>query len=166
MNVKLFDFRIILLHLCITPKRQRWEVSKNRCQSKNDLRAFSIKIPLLFSETQSNRSRFSNSEYFNITSRFRNIYDIFDPLKYSGIIRFITNIYVMYSVSYRYNPNTTDPHSIYKQQNPNIHNFYSVYKKGNYSFPYKFWFVQIIQIGYNPKSVVRSVCRQWAHLYF
>ena len=56
----------------------------------------------------------------------------------------------MYSVSYRYNPNTTNPYSVYKQPNPNIHNFYSVYKKRNYSFPYKFGFVRIIRIRYIP----------------
>ena len=99
--------------------------------------------------TQSNQSWFSKSEYFNITSWFRNIY-FFDPFKYSGIIRFIRNIYAMYSVSYRYNPNTTNPYSVYKQPNPNIHNFYSVYKKRNYSFPYKFGFGQIIRIWYTP----------------
>ena len=41
----------------------------------------------------------------------------------------------MYSVSYRYNPITTNPYSVHKQPNLNIHNFYSVYKKRNYSFP-------------------------------
>ena len=65
---------------------------------------------------------------------------VFDPLKYSVIIWFIRNIYALYSVSYRHNPNTTNPYSVYKQPNPNIYIFYSVYKKRNYSFPYKFGF--------------------------
>ena len=56
----------------------------------------------------------------------------------------------MYSISYRYNPNTSNPYSVYKQPNPNIHNFYLVYKKRNYSFPYKFGFVRIIRIRYIP----------------
>ena len=46
----------------------------------------------------------------------------------------------MYSVSYRYNPNTSNPYSVYKQPDPIIHIFYSVYKKRNYLFPYKFGF--------------------------
>ena len=58
----------------------------------------------------------------------------------------------MYSVSYRYNPNTSNPYSIYKQPNPNIHIFYSVYKKRSYSFPYKFGFGRIIRILYTPRS--------------
>ena len=39
----------------------------------------------------------------------------------------------MYSVSYRCNPNTSNPYWVYKQPNPNIHIFYPVYKKRNYS---------------------------------
>ena len=73
-----------------------------------------------------------------------------DPVKYSGIIRFIRNIYAMYSISYRYNLNTTNPYSVYKQRNPKIHNFYSDYKKKKYSFPYKFGFGRIIRIQYIP----------------
>ena len=46
----------------------------------------------------------------------------------------------MYSASYRYNPNTSNPYLVYEQPNPYIHIFYSVYKKRNYSFPYKFEF--------------------------
>ena len=56
----------------------------------------------------------------------------------------------MYSVSYGYKPNTTNPYPVYKQPNSNIHSFYSVYKKRNYSFPYKFGFGQIIRIWYTP----------------
>ena len=67
-------------------------------------------------------------------------------------IRFMRNIYAMYSVSYRYNPYTTNPNSVYKQLNPNIHNFYSIYMKKNHLFPYKFAFGQIIRIRYTPSS--------------
>ena len=38
-----------------------------------------------------------------------------DHLKYSVNIRFIRNIYTMYSVSFRYNPNTVNPYSVYKK---------------------------------------------------
>ena len=62
------------------------------------------------------------------------------PLKFSGIIRFIRNIYA------------ANPHSVYKQPNPNIHNFYLVYKKRNNSFPYNIGFVRIIWIRYTPNS--------------
>ena len=58
----------------------------------------------------------------------------------------------MYSVSYRYNPNTSNPYSVYKQPNPNSHICYSVYEKRNYSFPYEFGFDQIIWIRYTPTS--------------
>ena len=59
---------------------------------------------------------------------------MFDPLKYSGIIRFIRNMYAMYSVSYRYNQNTTNPYLVQKQSNPNPHNFYSFIRKGPIRF--------------------------------
>ena len=75
---------------------------------------------------------------------------VFDHLKYLVIIWFIRNIYVMYSVSFRCNRNTTKPYSVYKQPNPNSHNFYSLYKERNYSYRYKFGFSQIIRIWYTP----------------
>ena len=56
----------------------------------------------------------------------------------------------MCSVSYRYNPNTTNPYWVCKQSNPNIHYFYLVYKKRNHLFPNKFWFGWIIRIWYTP----------------
>ena len=43
------------------------------------------------------------------------INESFDHLKYSVHIRFIRNIYTMYSVSFRYNPNTVNPYSVYKK---------------------------------------------------
>ena len=66
----------------------------------------------------------------------------------------------MYLVSYRYNQNTTNPYSVYKQPNPDIYQFYSVYKKGNYSFPYKFGFVQIIRIRYTPRKITKKKRRE------
>ena len=39
----------------------------------------------------------------------------FDHMKYLVYIRFIRNIYTMYSVSFRYNPNTANPYSVYKK---------------------------------------------------
>ena len=56
----------------------------------------------------------------------------------------------MYSISYRYNPNTSNPYSVYKQPNPNSHICYSVYKKTNFLFPYKFGFGWIIRIWFIP----------------
>ena len=71
----------------------------------------------------------------------------------------------MYSVSYRYNPNTSNPYSVYKQPNPNIHIFYSVHKKRNYSFPYKFGFGRIIRIRYIPiLLIIRSCHVPYSHL--
>ena len=64
----------------------------------------------------------------------------------------------MYSISYRYNPNTSNPYSVYKQPNPNSHICYSVYKKRNYSFPYEFGFGRIIRIRYIPKGQKASLC--------
>ena len=43
------------------------------------------------------------------------INESFDHLKYSVHIRFIRNIYIMYSVSFKYNPNTVNPYSVYKK---------------------------------------------------
>ena len=87
---------------------------------------------------------------------------IFDPLKYLATIRFIRNIYAMYSVSYRYNPNTTNPYSACKQPNLNIHNFYLVYKTRNYSFPFKFGFFQIIRIRPNYSDSVHPYSWSWS----
>ena len=38
----------------------------------------------------------------------------FDQMKYSVYIRFIRNIYTMYSVSFRYNLNIANPYLVYK----------------------------------------------------
>ena len=43
------------------------------------------------------------------------INESFDQLKYSVDIRFIRNTYTMYSVSFRYNPDTVNPYSVYKK---------------------------------------------------
>ncbi len=50
-----------------------------------------------------------------IFEEFHMMNESFDPLKYSVYVRFIRNIYAMYSVSFRYNPNTVNPYSVYKK---------------------------------------------------
>ena len=69
----------------------------------------------------------------------------FDHFEYSVNIQFIRNIYAMYQVSFRYNPNTANPYSFFRKPNPNSSN----YKKRIYLVSYKLGFGQIILMCHN-----------------
>ena len=56
-----------------------------------------------------------NKFFKQIFEELHLINESFDHLKYSVHIRFIRNIFAMYSVSSRYNPNTVNPYSVYKK---------------------------------------------------